>query len=139
MIVCDTLSTKEIFTLLHSGKDGLSSREAEKRIENIGFNILKEGRRISAIQVFLAQFQDFMVLVLLAATLISCLMGELSDAFAISAIVLLNAILGYSQEMKAERSIEALRELNSPTSNVIRDGKVINTNRQTRAWRHSHH
>lgn len=126
IIMWHTLSTKEIFTLLHSGKDGLSSREAEKRIENIGFNILKEGRRISAIQVFLAQFQDFMVLVLLAATLISCLMGELSDAFAISAIVLLNAILGYSQEMKAERSIEALRELNSPTSNVIRDGKVIN-------------
>lgn len=120
-----TLSIEEVFRLLRSRREGLSSREAEERMEEAGANVLENKRKISPIQVFLAQFQDFMVLVLLAATLISCLMGELSDAFAIAAIVLLNALLGYFQEMKAERSIEALKELNSPTSNVLRDGKII--------------
>jgi Ca2+-transporting ATPase len=114
----------EVLSMLRSRRNGLSSREAEQRIEESGANILEKKRGISAVRVFLAQFQDFMVVVLLGATLISCLMGELSDAFAISAIVLLNALLGYFQEMKAERSIEALKELNSPTSNVMRDGKV---------------
>lgn len=121
-----TMSAEEIFRLLRTRREGLFSREAEQRIEESGANILEKKPRISAIQVFLAQFQDFMVVVLLAATLISCVMGELSDAFAISAIILLNALLGYFQEMKAERSIEALKELNSPTSNVFRDGRIIN-------------
>jgi Ca2+-transporting ATPase len=104
---------------------GLSSGEAAKRIKQHGYNELDEGEKQSALLLFFSQFKDFMVLVLLAATLISGLLGEYIDAIAIIAIIVTNGFLGFFQERKAEKSLQALKELSAPQAYVLRDGEWI--------------
>jgi Ca2+-transporting ATPase len=104
---------------------GLSEEEVKKRRKQYGYNELEEGEKQSAILLFLSQFKDFMVLVLLAATLISGLLGEYIDAIAIIAIVIVNGFLGFFQERKAEKSLQALKELSAPQVTVLRDGNWI--------------
>ncbi|WP_027414529.1 calcium-translocating P-type ATPase, SERCA-type [Aneurinibacillus terranovensis] len=104
-------------------KNGLSEKEAEERLEKMGENVLAEKQKISPLALFLGQFKDFMVLVLLAATLISGFLGEYIDAIAIIAIVVVNGILGFIQEFRAERSLSALKELTAPLAYCIRDGQ----------------
>ncbi|MEW9081781.1 calcium-translocating P-type ATPase, SERCA-type [Caldanaerobacter subterraneus] len=116
-------SQQTIYYLDKINFKGLTSQEAQKRLLKYGPNVLEEGRRVSPIQIFLNQFQDFMVMVLLAATLISALMGELADALTITVIVILNAILGFVQEYKTEKSLEALKKLAAPSAKVLRDGE----------------
>lgn len=106
---------------------GLSKKEVEKRLKKFGENKLAEGEKPSAFLVFLNQFKDFMVLVLLAATLISGLLGEYIDAITIMVIVLLNGVLGFIQERKAEKSLEALKELSAPQMYVLREGEWVKT------------
>ncbi|MEF3305743.1 calcium-translocating P-type ATPase, SERCA-type [Paenibacillus sp. GYB003] len=103
---------------------GLAWDEAKARRERGGDNELTEKRNVSLIALFLNQFKDFMVLVLMAATLISGLLGEYLDAITIVAIIVMNGILGFVQEFRAERSLRALRELSAPTAKVIRDGQL---------------
>lgn len=105
---------------------GLTTKEAGRRLKELGPNKLAEGKRISPLALFINQFKDFMVLVLLATTGISALLGEVVDAIAILAIVLLNAALGFIQEYRAERSLDALKELTAPHCKVVRDGKWYN-------------
>ncbi|HHW57028.1 MAG TPA: calcium-translocating P-type ATPase, SERCA-type [Clostridia bacterium] len=102
---------------------GLTSQEAQKRLLKYGSNALEEGHKISPLQIFLHQFQDFIVMILLAATLISALMGELADALTITIIVILNAVLGFIQEYRTEQSLEALKKLAAPIAKVLRDGE----------------
>ncbi|WP_223588585.1 calcium-translocating P-type ATPase, SERCA-type [Neobacillus bataviensis] len=104
---------------------GLSQEEAKSRIAEYGLNELDEGEKQSALLLFFSQFKDFMVLVLLAATLISGLLGEYIDAIAIIAIVIINGFLGFFQERRAEKSLEALKELSAPQVSVLRDGQWI--------------
>ncbi|TCP70368.1 calcium-transporting P-type ATPase, PMR1-type [Baia soyae] len=104
---------------------GLTLNEAKKRFKQIGPNQISESEKASLLSVFVDQFKDFMVLVLLAATLISGLLGEYTDAIAIIAIVALNAVLGFIQEIKAEKSLAALKKLSSPTARVMREGKWV--------------
>ncbi|MFC4320240.1 calcium-translocating P-type ATPase, SERCA-type [Litchfieldia salsa] len=104
---------------------GLSDKAVRERQKQYGFNELKEAERPSALLVFLEQFKDFMVVVLLAATLISGLLGEYIDAIAIIAIVLINGFLGYFQERKAEKSLHALKELSAPQVNVLRNNQWV--------------
>lgn len=104
--------------------DGLSTAEVKIRLEKFGFNELAEKEKIPWWKRFLAQFQDFMVLVLLGATLISALLGEYADAVTILIIVLMNAVLGFIQEYRAEQSLSALKKLASPTARVIRNSMV---------------
>lgn len=104
---------------------GLTEKEAEKRRRQYGSNELDEGEKQSAIILFFSQFKDFMVLVLLAATLISGLLGEYIDAIAIILIVLMNGILGFIQERKAEKSLHALKELSAPKATVLRNGTWV--------------
>lgn len=104
---------------------GLSAEEALKRREQYGPNELSEGEKISPITLLLNQFKDFMVLVLMGATLISGLLGEYLDAVTIIAIILLNGILGFVQEFRAERSLRALKELSAPTASVLRGSEVV--------------
>ncbi len=104
---------------------GLINDEVEKRRKQFGFNELNEGEKQSALLLFFSQFKDFMVLVLLAATLISGLLGEYIDAVAIIAIVMINGLLGFFQERKAERSLHALKELTAPQVSVLRNGDWI--------------
>ncbi|WP_226643996.1 calcium-translocating P-type ATPase, SERCA-type [Mesobacillus subterraneus] len=103
--------------------EGLEEKEVKRRREQHGYNALAEGEKQSALLLFFSQFKDFMVLVLLAATLISGLLGEIVDAIAIIAIVLVNGILGFFQERKAEKSLDALKELSAPQVHALRDGE----------------
>lgn len=108
---------------------GLTTREAEKRMKNFGLNEIQHKKKASPIMIFLSQFNDFMVWVLLGATIISGIMGDTADAITIIIIVIVNAILGFVQEFRTEKSLEALKNLAAPTCKVFRDGglKVINS------------
>jgi P-type Ca2+ transporter type 2C len=104
---------------------GLSPEAVKKRIAQHGLNELQEGEKQSALLLFFSQFKDFMVLVLLAATLLSGLLGEYIDAIAIIAIVIINGFLGFFQERRAESSLQALKELSAPQVSVLREGQWV--------------
>ncbi len=112
---------------------GLSTREAEKRIKTYGLNELKHKKKKSPVLIFLSQFNDFLVWVLIGATIISGFIGDKADAITILIIVIVNAILGFVQEFRTEKSLEALQEMAAPTCKAIRDGniKVINSRELT--------
>lgn len=103
---------------------GLSTREAEKRVKTYGLNELKHNKKKSPVLIFLAQFNDFLVWVLIGATIISGFIGDKADAITILIIVIVNAILGFVQEFRTEKSLEVLQELAAPTCKVIRDGNI---------------
>lgn len=103
---------------------GLSSREVTLKKKYFGENEIKDAKEISPVSIFLSQFKDFITLVLIAATLISFILGEMADAIAIFAIVILNGMLGFVQEYRTEKSLQALKKLASPNAKVIRDGKA---------------
>lgn len=105
-------------------ENGLSQAQVDSRIEKYGPNSLKEEKRRSLFSRIIAQFADFLVLILIAAAIISVFVGERTDAIVIIAIVVLNAFLGVYQEGKAEKSLDALKKMSSPTAKVIRDGKT---------------
>ncbi|MCF8564433.1 calcium-translocating P-type ATPase, SERCA-type [Alicyclobacillus tolerans] len=119
-----SLAVKDCMQLLESAPDGLKQEEVEDRRKKYGANLLAEGTKVSLLTVFFNQFRDFMIIVLLAATLISGLLGEFSDAITIIAIIILNGVLGFIQEVRAERSLAALKELTAPMARVRRAGRV---------------
>ena len=103
---------------------GLTEKEAAERLKADGENVLEEGRKSSAAGIFIGQFKDVMVMILLIATGVSVLLGEISDAVTIILIVLLNAILGFIQEYRTEHTLEALRSMTAPTAKCYRDGEI---------------
>ena len=119
-------SAEEILKNLEVDKNkGLSSEEAEKRIEKYGPNELQSEEKTTTLQKFIAQFKDFMIIVLLIAAIVSWLVsGDIADAIVILIVVILNAVMGVFQENKAEEAIDALREMASPEAHVLRDGKI---------------
>ena len=104
---------------------GLSREEARRRLEEQGENRLSEKRRKSAWAMFFAQFKDIMIIILAVATLLSVLMGELTEAVTIIAIVLLNALMGFIQEYRTEKTLASLKALSAPVAKVVRDGKAL--------------
>lgn len=104
--------------------EGLSSKEVKEKLQRFGFNEMAAQEKIAWWKKLVAQFQDFMVLVLLAATLISAFLGEFADAATILIIVIINAILGFVQEYRAEKSLQALQKLSAPTARVLRNGNL---------------
>lgn len=107
------------------GEKGLSREQADERLQELGPNELAEKRGDSPLKLLLNQFKDFMVLVLVGATIISGLLGEMLDALTIIAIILINGVLGFYQEYRAERSLRALKELSAPFAKVIRGGELL--------------
>ncbi len=111
---------------------GLTSKEAKKRLEENGLNKLEDKKKENIIIRFIKQFNDFMIIILIVASGISAVMayldggGDYVDSIIIIAIVVFNAIMGLIQETKAEKSLEALKKMSSPTAKVKRDGKIIN-------------
>ena len=95
---------------------GLTEKEAAERLRKNGENRLAEGKKTGALSIFLSQFRDVMVLILLAATVISAILGEITDAVTIILIVLLNAVLGFVQEFRTEKTLEALKSMTAPTA-----------------------
>ena len=118
-----TLPLEEILRELGTGPAGLTTKEAEERLERYGKNVLQEEARETRLQVFLRQFESILIAILIVAAAVSFLVGELLDAAAILIIVILNALLGYSQEWQAGEAIEALKKMLVQRAVVIRDGK----------------
>jgi Ca2+-transporting ATPase len=111
--------------LQSDSQQGLSQLEADKRLAQFGLNQLEAKKQINPWGIFLEQFKAFLIWVLIGAALISGFLGEWGDTIAIIAIVILNAILGFIQEYKAEKSLAALRKLTFPVSKVIRNGQSV--------------
>ncbi len=102
---------------------GLTDKQAAAALAEKGKNILAQKNKNSAVKIFAGQFRDVMVMILLGATAISVFLGEIYDAITIIAIVFLNAVLGFIQEYKTEKTLEALASMTAPTAKVIRDEK----------------
>ncbi|MBW8013893.1 cation-translocating P-type ATPase [Lactobacillus helveticus] len=120
------LQTKaKVLEELKTGSGGLSSQQAKDNLAKYGKNALIEGKKKTTLQVFLEQFKDLMVIILIIAAVISAFTGELDSTLVIIAVLILNAILGTVQHIKAEKSLESLKSLSSPSAKVLRDGKKI--------------
>jgi Ca2+-transporting ATPase len=118
-----SLSISEALTLLQSTAAGLTGAEAARRLAEHGPNELQAGKRISPWALFLEQFKNILILILLLAVGLSALLGHGVEAMAIAAIVLFAVVLGFVQEYRAERAIEALRQMAAPTATVLRGGE----------------
>ncbi|MBU3144047.1 cation-translocating P-type ATPase [Clostridium sp. CF012] len=118
-------TSEEALKTLGVNDKGLNDLEIKNRREKQGFNELTEGARKSNLQVFLEQFKDFLVLILLAAAIISAFLGKFESTIVIIVVVVINAILGTVQHVKAEQSLKSLKALSSPTAKVLRNGQKL--------------
>ncbi len=117
------LSKQETMSQLITGGQGLGSREAKERLKQYGENVIEEAGRKQWWQVFLEQFKDLLVIILIVAAGISMVTGDPGSAGVIFAVLLLNAVLGTVQHQKAEKSLASLKSLSSPEARVRRDGR----------------
>ena len=113
---------EEVLSELRADPNGLSREEAERRLKEFGYNELKEKKKVTPLQIFLRQFKDIFVIMLLIATAISFLIGETVDALTIAVIVILNSIVGFVQEYRSEKAMEAMKKLTAPKARIMRDG-----------------
>jgi Ca2+-transporting ATPase len=118
-----TLSTSQVLEILASGPQGLSASQVKERLERFGFNELAVAKKISALRIFLRQFQNLLIIILIFATLISFILGEHLDAWVILAILLACALLGFYQEYRAEQAAKALQKMAAPEATVLREGQ----------------
>ena len=125
-----TKELNQVFNELNTRQGGLTEDEANKRLEKYGANNLKEKKKESLFIKFIKQFNDFMIIVLIIAAIISAIVaktngsGDYIDSIIIIAIVIFNAIMGLIQEEKAEKSLEALKKMSAPNAKVRRNGKI---------------
>lgn len=112
----------EVLRECASSDQGLSGQEVQSRREKYGYNELIEGKKKSVFLVFLEQFKDFLVLILIAAALVSLALGDVESTAVILAVITMNAVLGTVQQVKAEHSLESLKQISTPNAKVIRDG-----------------
>ncbi len=117
------IASADVLGALSSSAEGLTSDEAGKRLERHGPNRLPEARQRSALLRFLAQFHNLLIYVLIAAGIMAAAIGHGPDAIVIFAVVLLNAVIGYVQEGRAERALDAIRRMIDPRASVMRDGR----------------
>ena len=103
----------------------LSSEQAKKNQEQYGLNELVEGKKKSIAQIFLEQYKDFLVIILIAAAIISGFLGDVESAAVILFVITINAILGTVQPVKAEQSLNSLKQLSAPEAKVMRDGVLM--------------
>src|SRR5690606_16067763 len=120
-----SLSIEEVAEKTGGNLDGLSEDLASQRLKEFGPNALEAKKRKSPLVIFLHQFADVMILVLIVAAGISFFLGETSDTIIIVVIIFLNAIVGFIQEYRAEKAMEALQKMAVPMSNVIRNGHQV--------------
>ena len=128
-------SVEEVLEALETSPKGLSSEEARRRLLKYGPNKLMEKEGVSALRVFLNQFKDIFVLMLLFAIAFSLIsafiehhepsLEDYADAITIGAIVILNSVVGFVQEYRSEKAMEALRKMTAPKARVLRDGREV--------------
>lgn len=116
------MSVGSVEAALETSPSGLSKDEAKRRLEEFGPNVLQEKKGPSALRIFAEQFKNYLILILIAATIIAVFLGDFTDALVISVVIILNTLLGFYQEYRAEKSIEALKKLTTPKAIVIRGG-----------------
>ncbi len=115
---------KEILDELNTSEKGLTNAEVNRRIKKYGYNEIEEKKKINPLKIFISQFKSFVVGILIVAVIVSLLVNEYLDAIVIAAILIINAVLGFIQEYRAEKSIEALKKLAPQKARVIRDSKI---------------
>ena len=115
-------SVEETFLELNSKKEGLNTDDLPKRYEKYGYNILKEEKRKSPFMVFLSQFEDLLIIILIIAGIISMITGNVESSVVIFCVIILNAIIGTVQYFKAEKSLKSLKSMYAPIAKVIRNG-----------------
>ncbi len=116
---------EEVLKEFNVSKDGLSDKQLSENLEKFGLNQLTEKKKQTVLQVFLSQFKDLLVLILIAAAIISAITGSLESTLVIFAVIILNAILGTVQHFKAEQSLDSLKALSAPSAKVYRNGKKV--------------
>lgn len=119
------MASIKVLKTLKTSREGLKNTEAEKRLEEHGKNQLVEEKKKGLVRVFLEQFADLLVVILIIAAVISMLTGSMESTFVILAVIIINAILGTVQHFKAQKSLESLKALSTPNARVIRDGHTI--------------
>ena len=118
-------SRVELFQKLNCRETGLSQEDAADRLAKYGANELHAGKQKSVWQIFLGQFADFLVLILILAAVISACMGDVESMIVILAVITMNAILGTVQTVKASASLDSLKQMSAPTAKVLRDGQIV--------------
>jgi Ca2+-transporting ATPase len=118
------LSISKVFELLDSGPQGLSFSAADEKLLKTGPNQLEEGKKKNIAGILLAQFKDVMILILFAAAIISGFIGNITDTIVILVIVVLNGIIGFIQEYRAEKAMLALKKMSIADAKVLRDEKI---------------
>jgi Ca2+-transporting ATPase len=118
------LSIPETYELLGTNEHGLSAVTAEERLIEVGPNELVEGHKKSVAGILLSQFTDIMILILLAAAGISAFIGDITDTVVILIIVILNAVIGFFQEYRAEKAMQALKQMSVTQARVMRNGNI---------------
>ena len=117
-------SPAELFRELQCGEEGLTAPEARARLERYGPNELASGQGKSVVRVFLEQFRDFLVALLLLAAAVSAALGDGESALVILAVITMNAVLGTVQTVKAAASLESLRRMSAPEAKAVRESRV---------------
>ena len=120
-----SMSHEDTLKEFNVSKTGLTDKQVKDNIEKFGLNQLTEKKKDTVLQVFLSQFKDLLVLILIVAAIISAITGNLESTLVIFAVIILNAILGTVQHFKAEQSLESLKALSAPSAKVYRNGKKV--------------
>ena len=115
----------ELFRELNCSEEGLTAAEAAGRLKQYGSNELQGGRKKSVLRIFLEQFADFLVVILILAAIVSAVLGDVESTVVILAVITMNAILGTVQTVKAAASLDSLKQMSAPTAKVVRDGHVL--------------
>ena len=118
-------SLKDVYLRVNSSETGLASNEAKERLKTEGYNEIGGKSGTSAFKILFNQFKNFLILLLIFASALSLILGELPEFFGILAIVALTVIMGFIQEYRAEQAMEALKKISAPYAKVMRDGKEI--------------
>lgn len=122
----DYLKSKEqLFSDLNCSSDGLSNQQAQNNIEKHGKNELFEEKSKSVFMIFLEQFKDFLVIILIGAAIVSAVLGDIESMIVILAVITMNAILGTVQTVNASKSLDSLKKLSAPNAKVLRDGQTV--------------
>ena len=119
-----TVSAENIYSELNASKEGITSENAKQRLKTYGLNKLVKKKDYTILKILIGQFKSFLVGLLIVAMFVSYFIGEHIDAYVIGVIVILNALLGFIQEYRADKAVESLKKLSAPKANVMRDGRV---------------
>jgi Ca2+-transporting ATPase len=122
-MLCYQMQIKDIFTKLDTSEDGLSDEEVKKRLDKYGLNTISSEKGVSALQIFLIQFKNPLIVILILGVILAAYSGHTIDAVAISVIILINIMIGFVQEINMRKSMDALKNMAAPLAQAKREGE----------------